>query len=59
MPTLPTRARLYPPGPGGGERGSAGDQPRFRAEMRAMFLIYMVLIAAGLAAFILVGLTHH
>jgi len=27
--------------------------------MRTMFLIYVVLIASGLAAFILVGLTHH
>jgi len=27
--------------------------------MRTMFLVYVVLIASGLAAFILVGLTHH
>ncbi|HYM58493.1 MAG TPA: hypothetical protein VES79_11085 [Solirubrobacteraceae bacterium] len=59
MPTAPTRARLYPPGPRGGERGFAGNHPRFPGEMRTMFLIYVVLIASGLAAFILVGMTHH
>jgi hypothetical protein len=30
-----------------------------REPMRAMFVIYSVLIAAGLVTFITIGLTHH
>jgi len=41
-------AREFPP-------GSAGYAER----MRAMFVIYIVLIAAGLVTFTVIGLTHH
>jgi hypothetical protein len=30
-----------------------------RAPMRAVFVIYVVLIAAGLLTFTIIGLTHH
>jgi hypothetical protein len=30
-----------------------------RAPMRVMFAVYLVLIFAGLAVFITIGLTHH
>jgi hypothetical protein len=40
----------------------AGTRPKHRVDLRAVrlvFLLYLALIAAGLAFYIVVGLTHH
>jgi hypothetical protein len=49
MPAPPVRVwREYPSGP-----------TRRTPAVRTMFSVYLALIAAGLAFYILVGLTHH
>jgi hypothetical protein len=57
MPTLPTKARLYP------QRrvdpSSAGSRRSFGRRMRTVFVLYLVLIACGLTTFIVIGLAHY
>jgi hypothetical protein len=36
-----------------------GPSPGYQGVMRAMFGLYLTVIAAGLAVYIVVGLTHH
>ena len=59
MPTLPTKARLYPQRRGRGDPFSAASRRSFGQRMRTVFVIYLVLIACGLVTCIVIGLAHY